>query len=72
MGKPAIPQSKSPLLKALPCPAPIISISWTETPLFGTNKGDLHARFLAHTFVQQLYQDQPGQAHDMLSHEIHM
>lgn len=55
MGKPALPQSKSPLLKALPCPAPIINMSWTETPLFGTQRRDLHARFLAHTFVQQLY-----------------
>lgn len=55
MGKPVIPQSKSPLLKVLPCPATIINISGTETPLFGTRRRDLHASFLPHTFVQQLY-----------------
>lgn len=75
MGKPAIPLSKSPFQKVLPCPAPIINIFWTEKkiPLFGTHRRQICMQAFFHILLfNSCIQDQPGQAHDKLSHETHV
>lgn len=54
---------------------PIIDISWTEkkTPLFGTYRREICMQALFRILLfSSCIQDQPGQAHDMFSHEIHV